>query len=308
MKVLLIDVDSKIPNLALMKLSAYHKLNGDKVYLNSCDKPDKVYASAIFTRSKPVCKLLQKVFSNIEIGGTGWDIDKKLPAEIEDKTPDYSLYNYEGYIDFSTRGCIRNCEFCFVPRKEGKLCQAKPINRIAVGNQKDMMLLDNNFTADPLMIDKCGDIKERDLTVNICQGVDIRLLSTINHIKADCIAKALLSIRHKERINIAWDLMEYEKQVKEGIKIITQYCSGSRLKCYMLCGYNTTFEEDMYRFEELRKLKVVPYVMVYNEIPDIRLHHFERWINGFVYYKCKWDDYKPLIKCQYEKKQVSMIV
>jgi hypothetical protein len=299
-KVLLIDVDSKIPNLALMKLSAWHKAAGDKVYLNVCDNPDKVYASTIFTRSRKICEYLLKAYPEIEIGGTGWDIEKKLPKAIDDMRPDYSLYNYFDGMEFSTRGCIRNCEFCFVPRKEGKLCQAKRIAEIINKSSKEIMLLDNNFTADPLMIDKCQEIKERDLTVNLCQGVDIRIIT-------DEKAKALTGIRHKERINIAWDLMKYEKQIFEGIDIITQYCSGSKLKCYMLCGFNTTFEEDMYRFEKLRSLKVVPYVMVYNEIPDERLRHFERWVNGFVYYKCKWEEYEPWIKAQEVQGQIDIM-
>jgi hypothetical protein len=299
MKVLLIDVDSKIPNIALMKLSAYHKANGDTVFLNKCDKPDKVYASAIFTKSKYRCELLQNIYPGIEIGGTSWDIKKKLPSEVEKMNCDYSLYNFTEGMGFTTRGCIRNCEFCFVPKKEGKLCQDQKISDII--NGPNLTLLDNNFTADPLMTDKCQEIKERNLTINICQGLDIRLMT-------DEKAKAITSIRHKDRIKFAWDLMKYEKQVMQGIEVMTQYCSGSRLKCYILCGFNTAFEEDMYRFEKLRKLKILPYVMVFNDKKDIRLKHFERWVNGFVFYKCSWDEYKPWVKERDKKyKQLSLL-
>jgi hypothetical protein len=298
MKILLIDVDSKIPNIALMKLSAYHKSLGDEVFLNHCDNPDKVYASAIFTRSKPYCEILLKMYHGIiEIGGTGWDIEKRLPPEVEKMNCDYSLYNFTEGMGFTTRGCVRNCEFCFVPKKEGKLCQDQKIKDII--NGPNLTFLDNNFTADLLMVDKCREIKERNLTVNICQGMDIRLMT-------DEKAKAITSIRHKDNIKFAWDLMKYEKQVMQGIEIMTQYCSGSRLKCYILCGYNTTFEEDMYRFKVLRSLKVKPYAMIYNDIEDKRLKHFERWVNAYIYYKCSWDEYEPWIKSQGIKGQISI--
>jgi hypothetical protein len=291
MKILLIDVDSKIPNLALMKLSAWHKSQGDKVYLNTCDKPDKVYASAIFTRSKKLCEYILKTYPEAEIGGTGWDIEKKLPEYIEQLDPDYSLYGYKDGMEFSTRGCVRNCEFCFVPRKEGKLCQAKPISRVINGDSKVITLLDNNFTADPMMIDKCGEIRERGLIVDICQGIDIRLMT-------DKKAQALSTVKHQKQIRFAWDLEKYEKQVTGGIDLIIQYVRPYRLMCYILCGFNTDFSYDMYRFETLRRLKIDPYVMVYNENPDIRLHHFERWVNGHVYSVCKWDEYEPWIRAQ----------
>lgn len=292
MKVLLIDIDSKIPNLALMKLSAWHKAQGDEVILNNCScKPDKIYASTIFTRSKPICKMLQKVFPNIEIGGTGWDVKKKLKPEVENMIPDYSLYGCNTGMGFSSRGCPNICDFCLVPKKEGKLKQATKITDIINPASRHITLLDNNFTADPQMLDKCQEIKERNLIVNLCQGVDIRIMT-------DEKAKALTSLVHKERINIAWDKIEHEKKVLNGIEILTQYRAASNIKCYILCGYNTTFHEDMYRFETLRKLGIVPYVMVYNdnEKNDKRLYHFERWVNGFCFYKCKFDDYIPWLK------------
>lgn len=115
MKVLLIDVDSKIPNLALMKLSAYHKAKGDKVYLNNgCGSSDIIYASIVFSRNKNKLNGLRYFYPNAEIriGGSGYSLDSKLPNEVEFLKPDYSLYPEMDYsLGYTTRGCNRCCYF-----------------------------------------------------------------------------------------------------------------------------------------------------------------------------------------------------
>ena len=119
-KVLLIDVDSKIPNLALMKISAYHKFNGDEVGFN-VQNPDKVYISCIFSRNRTKAIGIPTLFRCVcELGGYGIN-DKQLPSEVEHIMPDYDLYRCDYSFGFTTRGCIRNCDFCIVPKKEGKI-------------------------------------------------------------------------------------------------------------------------------------------------------------------------------------------
>lgn len=122
MKVLLIDMDSTIPNLALMKVSAYHKSKGDEVGFHVYD-PDKVYCSIIFKKNKHKADGLRFLYpdAELDIGGSGYDLHKVLPPEIESMTPDYSLYpENQSYYGFTTRGCIRHCPFCIVHDKEGK--------------------------------------------------------------------------------------------------------------------------------------------------------------------------------------------
>ena len=119
MKIGLIDVDGKMPNLALMKLSAWHKERGDDVDLTMpvlAAGYDKVYMSKVFTWSDMPC-----LPDNAEVGGTGCDLHKTLPDEIEHLCPDYLLYKMDYSMGFLTRGCIRKCEFCFVPEKEGNI-------------------------------------------------------------------------------------------------------------------------------------------------------------------------------------------
>lgn len=321
----LIDIDSKIPNLALMKISNYYKNLGEQVeFVQENKKYEKIYASTIFTRSKPIVnKLIEKYEDKIEIGGTGWDLKKELPIEIEKTKPDYGLYTAEEIasrmkgigtkehklkkaneivnagMGFTSRGCVRNCGFCFVPKKEGKLRDAAEIGDLINPKSNVLILHDNNFTADPYCIDKLKEIKERKLIIDINQGCDVRLMT-------DEKAYWLGQVKHLRSLHYAWDLMEYENKVLEGIEILSKHVKKYKHMCFMLVGFNTTFEEDMYRFKKLSSMKVDPFVMIYNQIPDIRLKHFARWVNGRIYKKCKFEEYEPWIKAQVTYNQISL--
>ncbi|WP_143314239.1 radical SAM protein [Clostridium sp. HBUAS56017] len=321
----LIDVDSKIPNLALMKISGYYKSLGEEVEFVQPNKSyEKIFASAIFTRSKDICLKLQEQYGDrIEIGGTGWDIHKVLDDQIEYSKPDYELYSAEmivsrmrgimtkqrklekateivnAGIGFTSRGCVRECGFCFVPKKEGKFRQIAEIKDLINPKSNILILHDNNITADPNCIDKLHEIRDRKLIVDINQGCDIRLMT-------DDIAKAMSEAKHLRSLHYAWDLMTFEKSVIEGIKILSKYIKPYRHMCFMLVGFNTSFEEDMHRFRTLRELKVDPYVMIYNQLKDVRLKHFARWVNGRIYKSCTWEEYEPWIKSQVEYFQISM--
>lgn len=321
MKIGLIDVDGKLPNLALMKISNYYKSLGEEVeFAQPGQHYSKIYASAIFTNSERECEKLQQLYPGIEIGGTGWNIDKTLPQEIEQMKPDYDLYSaefiyskiYKGIgtkeskmkkaetivnagMGFTSRGCIRECGFCFVPRKEGKFHQVAEIKDLINPKSNVLILHDNNLTADPYCIDKLHEIKDRGLIVDINQGCDVRLMTPE-------IAKALSEVKHLRSIHYAWDLMGYEKQVLQGIKILQQDIKSYRHMCFMLVGYNTSFEEDMYRYRKLDEMGIRPYVMIYNQIPNTRLHHFARWVNSRISKACEWKEYWPWVKAQQQLK------
>ena len=202
----LIDVDGKLPNLALMKISKYYKSMGEKVEFVRPDAGrndyEKIYASAIFQKSQQECMKLQEYYGDrIEIGGTGWEIEKRLPQEIESMNPDYDLYTtdmiypkikgimtrerkkmkaqqiVDAGIGFTSRGCIRKCPFCFVPKKEGTFRQDQEINDIINPRSNVIILHDNNLTADPYCIDKLHEIRDRNLIVDINQGCDVRLMT-----------------------------------------------------------------------------------------------------------------------------------
>lgn len=324
-RILLIDLDGKLPNLALMKLSTWHKVQGDDVCLNHCDRPDKVYISTLFSWNKPNIEKLLQIYPKAEIGGTGWDIRKTLPPEVEACQPDYDLYTVADIlprirggiatkaskikkaeqiinagIGFTSRGCIRRCGFCIVPHKEGHLHHISEIRDLLNPRSNVLILLDNNITADPDVIDKLHEIRDRGLIVDITQGIDVRLMTPE-------IAQALSEVRHLRSIHYAWDLMEFEKQVLDGIKLLSKYIKPWKHMCFMLTGYNTSFEEDYYRFRKLRELNIDPYIMPYNlTYPSEKHHHFARWVNGRIYKVCDFDQYEPWIRAQAEERQVSM--
>lgn len=317
MKVLLIDHDGKIPNLALMKLSTWHKSKGDEVYLSSCDNPDKVYISNLFTWNRPEVKKLLQIYPDADVGGTGWDIHKELSAEIEACKPDYDLYKVKDIlprikggiatkaskirkaeeivnagIGFTSRGCVRNCGFCFVPPKEGRLHQVAEIGDLLNPRSNVLILLDNNLTADPDCIDKLHEIRDRGIVVDITQGIDVRLITPE-------IAQALSEVKHLRSIHYAWDLMEFERQVIDGIKILSSQVKLWKHLCMMLTGYNTTFEEDMYRFRRLEEIGVKPYVMPYNKRYPTRKHHcFAAWVNSRKHTVCSFEEFEPWVKAQ----------
>ena len=314
----LIDIGSKIGNLALMKLSTYHKGLGDTVVLDpsSPNGFDRVYVSTLFTRDRVRVERLLEGYRETEfvVGGSGWDVHAKLPDDIEQLNPDYEIYTVGNIykrlggpmrkatkmakaqeiatagIGFTSRGCTRLCPFCLVWRKEGDFHKVREIKDLINPKSSRVFILDNNFTADPDVIEKLKEIKERKLTVEISQGIDIR---TITPDIAQAISEVSL---YGRRLHYAWDLLSFENQVLKGIKILSRFVNTGRHRCFMLCGYNTSFEEDWYRFRKLIELGVKPYVMLYeNDKTDARRFHFMSWINGFYFTVCDFNDYGPWV-------------
>lgn len=285
MKVGLIDIDSKMPNLALMKLSAYFKNLGHKVDLTSslfADEYDEIFASKVFTYSEmPI--LPDKTI----VGGPGYSLDSFLDEDIETMMPDYSLYNCDYAIGFTTRGCDRKCPFCIVPQKEGKFHVVGDIYSFWQG-QKWLMLLDNSLNTDEdhfLMI--CNQIEKEKIHVDFNQGLDIRHLTNI---QAEALSE--LKLWGQTPIRFAWDLMDNEPFVRHGISILRRHNLASKTMFYVLIGFNTTEKEDLYRIEILRGLKVEPFVMPYNKF-DRYQKSLARWVNHKSTFKSvKWEDYK----------------
>lgn len=276
MKILLIDIDSKIPNLALMKLSAWYKGRGDKVEFNNyLSKPDKVFASCVFREN--AWKVRQMPFDDSKIiaGGSGlenWKIT--LDHDIEHFCPDYSLYNCHYSLGFITRGCVKNCPYCIVFQKEGGLRLNSPLSEFV--RHKEVVFLDNNILAYKDCKDIFREIIERDLTIDFNQGLDFDYLTE---------EKAMLLAKMKwlKRIRFVFDDIKREKNVKKGIKMLRKAgIKMSKVMIYVLCGFNTTFGEDMYRIGMLKGLGVDPFVMLYHKRNKL-LNEMARWINLYYF-------------------------
>ena len=165
MNIGLIDVDGKLPNIALMKLSRWHKQRGDNVeFCNYIDHYDVVYKSKIFTFTPDDNYILNA--GKVEKGGTGYDLHKTLPPEVDMLQPDYSLYpNIDGKTayGFLTRGCPNHCKWCVVPQKEGGIRPYMDVDEIAIEGRTNLVLFDNNILAcddyhkGSLRTCECGD-------------------------------------------------------------------------------------------------------------------------------------------------------
>lgn len=284
MKIGLIDVDShNFPNLALMKLSAYHKGRGDSVFWwNGFEQYDRVYKSRVFTdlysEDIDYCINADEVIK----GGTGYDLQNKLPDEIEHYYPDYELYNIKDKaFGFLTRGCPRSCPFCIVSEKEGNTHTVADLSEFWRG-QKEIILMDSNITASKDCERLFEDLIKSRALINFEGGLDVRLLT-------DKGAEQLNRMR-TSMIHFAWD--NYEFRTYEKLKRIRPLLKkrDRLIRVYVLTNYNTTHAQDLERVYKLRELGYDPFVMVYNKstAPDIT-KKLQRWCNNkFVFRSCEY--------------------
>ena len=291
MKIGILDIDGhNYPNLALMKISAYHKSQGDNVELfYGLNKYDIVYKSKVFTFTPDYEELIMA--DKIISGGTGFDLTNKLPLEIENQYPDYSLYNIKNTAyGFLTRGCPRSCNFCIVSKKEGnKSYKVADLSQFWKG-QKNIEILDPNLLAcKENKIELLNQLVGSNAIININQGFDIRFLDTdslniINKLKI-------------KAIHFAWDNYEFDTYEKLKFWRDKIQFEERKTKVYILTNFNTTHKQDLERIYKLQELQYDPYVMIFNKInaPKIK-KQIARWCNNkFIYRVCKnFKDYNNL--------------
>lgn len=294
MKVGLIDVDGhNYPNLALMKISAWHKAQGDTVeWCLPIDRYDIVYQSKVFDNTySPDIDWYPQADKVIK-GGTGYGLDNTLPYEIEHIYPDYSIYpelTKDTAYGFLTRGCPRACKFCIVAGKEGRQSiKVADLSEFWRG-QKKIVLLDPNILACREHPDLLIQLIESKAWVDINQGLDIRMTNERN---IDLINR----IKVKE-IHFAWDNPEDDlKPYFERYRSLAKHKPhGHWGTVYCLTNFGSTMEENLYRIYTLRDMEFDPYVMVYDkpnapkEIKDL-----QRWCNNRkIFRSCeRFEDYK----------------
>jgi len=275
-KIGLLDVDGhNFPNLALMKISAWHKAQGDTVeWFFPMSHYDKVYMAKVFDFTPDFETVINA--DEVIYGGTGYDLQNKLPDEIEHIYPDYSLYGIKntayGYL---TRGCPRGCGFCIVGKKEGlKSYKVADISEFWRG-QREIKLLDPNLLACKDNIELLQQLIDSGAWIDFTQGLDIRLITeeAIDKIKQ-------LKIK---AIHFAWDYMKYSDVIIKNLKHFKEATNIDMRKArvYVLTNYDTTHEEDVYRIYKLKELGYGPYLMIYDkQTAPKRLKQMQRWVNN----------------------------
>ena len=319
MRIGLIDVDGhNYPNLCLMKLSAYHKLLGDRVEWWSDDPRityDIVYMSKVFSDVYSPDIPEPTNATKVVKGGTGYaiklengrevyhkELDPPLPPLVECRYPDYSLYpQYTGYelslkkqtaYGFLTRGCPRGCGFCHVAPKEGK-CSHKvaDVSQFWQG-QGTIVLNDPNILACPDAVSLLKQLRETGAKIEFNQGMDARLMTPE---KAELLASMKLKMPH-----FAMDTMESLLPVKKGLQMYVDACKRIKGKwnwrnarVYCLTNFDTTFAQDMQRIKAIQECECWPYVMIYNKpsAPSIT-RRLQRWTNFPAAYAMTKDFYE----------------
>jgi len=269
MKILLVDVDSKIPNLALMKISTEHKNYNYQVdlkclgldYYKSVKNKliidgsgyDKVFISIIFSNNKNAVTVINN--NTVLIGGSGYDIYSKLDSQIEHSNPDYSLYpDNDTSYGFITRGCIRKCEFCDVWRKEGMIKIVDSVDNIV--KHKKVKFLDNNILAYSEHKAILKELVNKKIRCQFNQGLDIRLITEDN-------AELLSDLNYLGEYIFAFDNIEDEKIINHKLKIVKQFIIKNwKLKFFIYTHPDMDLKNDvLYRIKWCKENKVLPYIM-----------------------------------------------
>lgn len=314
MKIGLIDADlldngTRHPNLAIMKLSGYHKSLGDETELienyENINNYDIVYISKVFTFTKIPDNIINQ--PNVKIGGTGFFMEnaKDLPYEIEHHMPDYHIYDnyinsriksgikrsyYQDYLDYSigftSRGCFRKCSFC-VNKKYDKAQKHSPISEFLDTTRKGIYLWDDNFLACSHWEEILDDLEATKKPFQFRQGLDIRLLT-------DKKAQRLSKTKYHGDFIFAFDNIKDRNLIEDKLSLWRKYTNKST-KLYVLCAFESQDENDINNIFEriniLAKYKCLPYITRYEKYKDSDLEgvytQIARWCNQPNFFKKK---------------------
>lgn len=296
-KIGLIDVDGKgsaFPNLALMKISAYHKAQGDEVEWASAlfGGYDKVYKSKVFNFSPDDNEFFD---CPVECGGTGYDITKALPDAIDRMTPDYSIYpsigNKTAY-GFLTRGCVNKCKWCVVPRKEGAARPYMDVEEIAVDGRTNLILMDNNVLATDYGLEQIKKIIRKGYRVDFNQALDARLITPD-------IAKMLAQVKWLSPIRLGCDTPKQVEDCERAMALIDKHRkTPAQYLLYTMLGndINEAYNR-LSHWRDYRKVRLVaqPYrdPDAINTPPQWQLD-MARWaMRRELYASCDFKDFKP---------------
>lgn len=292
MRIGLIDVDGhNFPNLALMKLSAWHKAQGDEVEwyspLFATEPFDKVYMSKVFTFTPDYEWAINA--KKIVKGGTGYGLYEDLPAEIEYTFPDYSLYpQYPFAVGFLTRGCIRKCPWCVVPRKEGYIHPVNTWQNIKRPDSRDIVFLDNNVLASEHGISQMESMIGQNVRIDFNQAMDARLVTAE-------IAEIISKLKWIKYIRFACDTSSMIPAIERTVNLLGKH----GVKPYRIFVYTLIqdCDEALKRIYAMDALGVMPFAQPYRDFvngyePAQEQKRLARWCNMKATHRTvKYEDY-----------------
>lgn len=264
MNIGILAVDSNYPNLALMKISSYHKARGDNVeWYNPLCSYDKVYIAKVFSFTPDYGYYINA--DQVEKGGTGYDIKKVLLPEIDRMIPDYDLYNVDKNLayGFLTRGCPNHCKWCVVPKKEGNIATYMDIEEIAVNGRKNIILMDNNILASDYGLQQIEKIISMGVRVDFNQGLDARLVT-------DDIARLLARVKWIKRIRFGCDTPGQIAECERATALIDKY--GYKGEYFFYCILLKDFKEAFERVNHWKKKggRFLPHCQPYRDLNNPR--------------------------------------
>lgn len=251
----LVDVDGgKFPNYALMKIARYYRDQGEQVEWADAmfGHYDKVFMSKIFTFSEDYGEVWN---CEIERGGTGYDLRKELPKEIDDCTPDYSIYpqlDKKIAYGFLTRGCPNKCAWCVVPIKEGKVKPYRDVEEIAIEGRTNLILMDNNILASDYGLEQIEKIVRKGYRVDFNQALDARLVT-------EDIAQLLAKVRWLSPIRFGCDTPKQIAECERAMAMIDRH-REKPMQYLMYAMINADMNEAYERlsyFRNNRRVRVV---------------------------------------------------
>jgi len=281
-----------------MKLSAWHKKQKNSVDLIKgipttapLEEYERVMISVIYPQNRDRVLDYAAQFDSVQIGGSGYDYNIQLDDDIEHIMPDYSLYDLDYSLGFTSRGCIRNCGFCEVPEKEGMIRDNASVWEFLHPEHKKVILLDNNFQASPNWKYNLNYIIEHDLKVNINQGLDIRIMT-------DEFAEVLSQTKYytwtfkRRGLHIALDDSRYKAEFLKGVDILlSKDIKPRNIMVYVLVGYNSTLKDNLERIELVKDMGLIPYIQLYNNSHDLIIRRLARWVNRKYYQFIEWEEF-----------------
>ena len=302
MKIALLEVDSKWPNFALMKISAWHKSQGDTVeWYNPFDSFDICYMSKIFSFTPDYGQYMTNVCKVVR-GGTGYSIESRLPEAVERQRPDYSVYRTipsNLAYGFLTRGCPNKCKWCVVPQKEGAIVPYADIEEIVTEERNEAILMDNNILASDYglgqleKIVRMNETRKRKIRIDLNQGLDARLVT-------DDIAKLLARLKWISRIRFGCDTPKQVTECERACEMIDKY--GYRGEYFFYCILLDDFRESFDRVNHWKGKgrRFLPHCQPFRD-PHKKISVIPQWQKDLAYWAdkkwifstCEFKDFEP---------------